>query len=194
MIETSDATDRLAGITDSTWWSWFNEEINGCYDPWSDWLDAMCFPHEGPLHDWLEQDIKDVIHAADQLRLATVPQTQTFTKQWATFRKHHQDLDAGGKYCRKRYMVWRAAALTVICERDRFQDEVDAKEARDKLAKTMRWFWPSIDASGNYVDGNFWCPKLCDFSDGSQGPDPLTEYAAMVLLLMRRAWPQQVSA
>jgi hypothetical protein len=58
MVETSD-TDQLAGITDSTRWNWFNDEIDGCYDPWCDWLAAMRFPHEGPLHDRLEQDIKD---------------------------------------------------------------------------------------------------------------------------------------
>jgi hypothetical protein len=108
----------------------------------------------------LNKTSKMTIHAADRLRLATVLQTKTFIEQWATFRKHHQDLDGGGKYCRKRYMVWRAAALAVICERDCFQDEVDAKEAHDKLAKTLRWFWPSIDAAGNYADGNFWRPKL----------------------------------
>jgi hypothetical protein len=89
------ATDRLASISDAAWRSWFNDEIGGCLD----------FAHEGPLHNWLEHDIEDVICAADQLGLATVPQTETFTKQWATFRKHHEELDARGKYCRKRYMI-----------------------------------------------------------------------------------------
>ena len=187
--ETDLAADqqRLAGITDLVWWDWFNEQISDCYDPWRDWLSHARFPHEGPLHDWLEYDIEAAIKQTDALRLATVRQTDTFAKQWASFRQHHENLDQRGKYRRLRYMIWRAAALTVLCQRDRFQDDTDAREARDKLANTMRWFWPDMTAKGDYHGGNFWRPKLQDYADGAQRLDPLAEFAAEVLLLTQRA-------
>ncbi len=169
----------MTEITDTT--------ERGCDDPWRDWLYQLRFPHEGPLQAWLENDIESAIRTADALRLATVPHTDTFTKQWHTFRRHHEELDCGGKYRRRRTMIWRAAALKVICERDRFQDDIDRRLANDVLAQTMLWFWPTIDVNGDYPGGNFWQPKLVDFSDATQAPDPLAEYAAMVLLLMRKA-------
>lgn len=166
-------TERLAGITDLEWWHWFNEDNNRAADPWHNWLSQVRYPHEGPLHTWLENDIENAIKAADALRLVTQPQTKTFSEQWATFRRYHEELDERGKYRRNRYMTWRAAALKVLCECDRFQDDTDAREAHDKLAQTMRWFTPNIDAVGNFHGGNFW-----------RGNVPPTEYAAMVLLLM----------
>jgi hypothetical protein len=115
-----------------------------------------------------------------------------------------------------RYMIWRAAALNVLCKRDWFQDDADAREADDKLAKTMRWFWPDMTANGNYHGGNFWRPKLQDHADvlrnevadtsfitaetfdacvdDAQRLDPLAEYAAMVLLLAYRAFPERSRA
>lgn len=191
-----DDTYRMAGITDSAWWSWFEEDVgyHSCDDPWRDWLKALRFPHEGPLRDWLEYDIESAIRAADELRLTSLPQTETFTKRWATFRSHHEELDGRGKYCRNRYMIWRAAALTAICERNCFQDDTDAHEAHDKLAKTMRWFWPTVSENGNYPGGNFWRPTLYDCSDGSQRPGAMAEYAAMVLLLMRHVLKRRAPA
>jgi hypothetical protein len=38
---------------------------------------------------------------------------------------------------RLRYLVWRAAALTLICRRGRLQDVIDANQARDLLAADM---------------------------------------------------------
>ena len=139
------------------------------------------FPHEGPLQAWLENDIESAIRTADALRLATAPHTDTFTKQWHGFRRHHEELDFGGKYRRQRYMVWRAAALKALCERNAFQDAADSQQARNVLASTMRYFWPTIDADGNFPDGNFW-----RVSDPDQ-PDALAEYAGMVLVLLRQA-------
>lgn len=177
-----------AGITDAAWWDWFGE-LSGSYDPWLHWLSGCRFPHEGPLQAWLENDIESAIRTADALRLATTPSTAHFTTIWDAFRRHHEELDCGGKYRRERYMAWRAAALKALCARNCFQDDADAKQARDVLAETMRYFGP-YDADGNCDGGNFWHPKLCDFSDGSQRPDPFTEYAAMVLTLLRQALPR----
>lgn len=188
---TDDDTTRMAGITDDAWWHWFNEELDGCYDPWRDWLLGCRFPHNGPMQTWLENDIESAIRSADALRLATTPSTATFTKQWAAFKLHHEELDGRGKYLRMRTMVWRAAALKALCERDCFQDCIDADQARTVLTQTMLWFWPTIDAEGNYDGGNFWRPKLVNCSDGSRQPDALSEYAAMVLLLMRQVLPKK---
>jgi hypothetical protein len=185
-ITEADITENTAGITDAAWWDWFSE-IGGSYDTWCDWLSGCRFPREGPLQAWLENDIESAIRTADAFRLATAPTTKTFTAQWNNFRQQHEDLDQRGKHCRMRYMVWRAAALKVMCERNQFQDDADAQQARNVLAQTMHYFWPTIDAHGHYPDGNFWQPKLVDVSDGTQAPDPLAAYTAMVLVLLRQA-------
>jgi hypothetical protein len=39
--------------------------------------------------------IADAIKAADALRLATIPQTAAFGKQWAAFQRHHENLNCG---------------------------------------------------------------------------------------------------
>jgi hypothetical protein len=36
--------------------------------------------------------------------------------------------------------------------------------------------------------GNFWRATTTKFVDGTTGPSPLHEYAAMVLLIMKRAY------
>jgi hypothetical protein len=73
MTETDLVADehRLAGISDLAWWDWFKQQISGCNDPWHDWLGHLRFPHEGPLHNWLESDIEETIKAIDALRLTT---------------------------------------------------------------------------------------------------------------------------
>jgi hypothetical protein len=177
MLDVIDSED-IAGITDQAWWDWFNNKYSAVDDPWRNWLAAARFPREGPLHGHSENDIKDAITATDALRLTTTPTTNTFAPQWATFRRQHCELDESSKYRRRRYMVWRGAALTSLCQQDRFQDVVDAGEAHDKLAYTMRWFGP-VDADGDFRGGNFW--------QVTKSPDPLTQYAAMVLLLTRQA-------
>jgi hypothetical protein len=185
-IETVD-TDRQAGITDAAWWQWF-DEIPDVADPWQDWLRVQRFPHAGPLLDWLEYRIAELIKAADIMRLATQPTTKTFGRQWDTFRHHHCELDGRGKYRRQRYMIWRAAALKVLCDRNRFQDEIDAGSGKAALKATMLWFWPDIDIHGNHPGGgNFWRVEIVKFGDGTLRPDPMTEYAVMVLSLMRKA-------
>jgi hypothetical protein len=181
-----DNTERMAGITDAAWWDWFGE-IDSSYDTWVDWLSGCRFPHEGPLPASLENDIESAIRSADRRRLDVVPTTAHFTTIWDNFRRQHEDLDQRGKYCRMRYMVWRAAALKALIERNAFQDVVDAQQARDVLTQTYRYFWPTIDADGNCDGSNFWQPKLVNFSDGTQSPDPLTSYAPMVLTLLRQA-------
>ncbi len=178
MAEHSADSDRLAGITDADWWQWFGE-VRSVPDPWLDWLAEQRFPREGPLHDWLEYDIAEAIKAADALRLATKPTTERFAAQWDRFKGHHQELDERGKYRRQRTMIWRAAALKALCDRDGFQDDTDRREAHDKLTATMRYFWPSLTADGDYDGGNFWQVKAA--------PNPLAEYAAMVLTLLRQA-------
>ena len=185
IAEVTDHSKRMASITDAAWWDWFGE-IRSCNDPWQHWLHHLRFPHEGPLNAWLENDIESAIRTADALRLATTPSTAHFTTIWDAFRHHHEELDQRGKYCRERFMIWRAAALKALCERNAFQDAADAKQARDVLAETMHYFWPTIGADGNFPDGNFWQPKLCD----SQRPDPFAEYTAMVLTLLRQALPR----
>ena len=78
-------------------------------------------------------------------------------------------------------MTWRAAALKAMVERKAFQDDADAQQARDVLASTMHYFWPTIDVDGNFPGGNFW--KVANSDD----PDPLAEYAGTVLILLRQA-------
>jgi hypothetical protein len=86
-------------------------------------------------------------------------------------------------------LVWRAAALAVICWRDRFQDEVDAMEARDLLAATMSAIRPDITADGWCREGgNFWQIWITPDKDGEMKPDPLSEYAVMVMLVTKRAY------
>jgi hypothetical protein len=177
-----------AGISDPAWWNWFEGEISHCFNPWRDWLGQLRFPCEGPLRNGLETDITDAIKAADALRLATIPQTAAFGKQWADLRQH-EDLDGGGKNRRRRYMVWRAAALNVLCQRNHFQDSIDAGVAAAALVKTMKWFWPELMYDGSYDGGNFWLPRLQD-ADGTPRSDSLASYAAMVLLLMHRSMAQ----
>jgi hypothetical protein len=180
---------RNAGITDADWWEWFGR-IDGSHDPWWHWLAGVRFPRETiPPHDRLEIEITTAIKAADALRLSITPQTARFDRQWMTFRRYHEDLDQGGKYRRKRFMVWRAAALKVFCERDYFQDKVADAVALGVLIGTMRWFAPNLMFSGDYYEGgNFWQPRLVECSDGVQQPlDAFAGYAAMVLTLMRRA-------
>jgi hypothetical protein len=131
-----------------------------------------------------------LIKRADQVRLSIVPETKRFANMWAAFRRHHETLEDGGGYGyrRVRYLTWRAAALTVICRRDRFQDVIDANMARDKLAATMREHGPYSPDGSDSFGGNFWQATLVQFTDGTTGPSPLHEYAAMVLLITKRAY------
>jgi hypothetical protein len=185
----------VAGIFDPKWLDWFDTMSDTCNDPWRDWLKCQRFPIA--VHTkapWLELDVRDLIKEADVLRLSIVPKTETFKAQFERFREHHENLESRGKYCRTRYMVWRAAALKAIWDCGSFQDCICRREARDTLLATMDYFacGVMIDIDGNYEGGNFWRPVWVNYSDGTQGYNSLGEYAAMVLVLMRQAIKQGV--
>ena len=91
-----------------------------------------------------------------------------FPQMWAAFRKHHIALDGSWKYRRKRFLIWRAAALKTIVDRGYYQDAVDALMIRDKLLATYREFGP-LDIDGSYGPYSLWRPE-----------SPLEEYAADV--------------
>jgi hypothetical protein len=160
--------------------------IESTADPWCDWFQMLGLglpARHTPLDAWIERDVEEACRAADRLRLAVIPTTKRFSNMWATFRRHHEQLDGNYKHRRIRWLVWRAAALTVICARNRFQDVVDANQARDKLAATMHELGP-IEPDGSFPGGgNFW--RVGHDSAGT--PDPLAEYAVMVLSLVRAA-------
>jgi hypothetical protein len=169
---------------------WFDRIASTPNDPWLDWRRMLSKPPQGyhPLEAWIEYDIENAIEAADQLRLTVTPTTEHFAAIWARFRRQHEELDDCGDYRRNRYLVWRAAALKVMCDRNRFQDDINRKQARDKLVVTMLEFGPyGADGSVIGYQCNFWHPRLSTFSDGSVRPSPLEDYASMVLLLMRQS-------
>jgi len=172
---------------------WF-DGIKPAADPWWDWFGMLCFPPHGPLDSWIEHYIvEDICRAADKLRLTVVPTTERFTATWATFRKHHEALDDSYKHRRKRWLVWRASALRVAHDHGDlpfgdFQDEADFIQCRNLLTETLAEFWPGIKPDGSCDLAphiNFWVPDTVR-ADGSTdtNPDPLAEYAAMVLLLI----------
>jgi hypothetical protein len=165
---------------------WF-DAIPATRDPWKRWREVLK-PAYSPLHGKIESRIDRLIEDADRLRLSIVPETKHFTDMWAAFRRYHESREAHALGRRLRYLVWRGSALALICRRDRFQDEVDAMEARDLLAATMSAIRPDITADGWCNEGgNFWqiwiTPK-----DGEMKPDPLSEYAVMVMSITKRAY------
>jgi hypothetical protein len=133
---------------------WF-DKIPASRSPWTRWLDALPAPHlrdNNPLHGKIESRIERLIRDADQVRLSIVPETKHFEATWAAFRRYHESREHDHLSRRLRYLVWRGAALTLICWRDRFQDDVDRMEARDLLAATMAAIRPDITADG-------WCEE-----------------------------------
>jgi hypothetical protein len=203
MRELKSITNGVPPLCDGSSYRWFDSIGATQGDPWVDWLQHLFPPGEllgrSPLGYWIEDDIEDAIRATDQLRLTVVPTTKHFTEMWATFRSHHVALDDGYKYRRKRYLVWRAAALKEMCDRDSFQDESDQRQARNKLVATLREFGfqatgtPSADYH-RASNCNFWHPGRVTFSDGREGLDPLAEYVSMVLLLMQRSMRERILA
>jgi hypothetical protein len=159
--------------------SWFYE-LRSTSSPWHTWLVVSGLPPKGfhPLEAWLEREIVDLCQLADRRRLAVEPKTDRFATMWATFRRHHEELDERGKHRRARFMIWRAAALKTICDRNRFQDDIDRQMARDKLVEAYQFF-----GFGSAYPRGLWHVPIIDFDDGTKGPSPLHEYAAMVLLL-----------
>jgi hypothetical protein len=170
---------------------WF-DTIPASRNPWKRWLDALPARH---LRDHtvstagIEYDVERLIEAADRVRLSITPETKRFGDMWAAFRRYHEARERDHLSRRLRYLVWRAAALTVICRRGRFQDEIDANQARDLLAATMADISPGIDTDGWCKGGgNFWQVWLVPDKDGLPTPDPLSEYAVMTMLIMKRAY------
>jgi hypothetical protein len=171
---------------------WFDRIEPTAGNPWRHWFGMLRYPRHGPLDSWIERYIiEDICRAADKLRLTVKPATQRFTATWATFRKHHETLDDNYEYRRKRWLVWRAAALKVAHDHGDlpygdFQDEADFIQCRDLLSETLAEFWPGIKPDGSCDRSphiNFWVPDIVR-ADGSKDKDPLAEYAAMVLLLI----------
>jgi hypothetical protein len=178
---------------------WF-DEIGACAEPWQHWLKALPQPAADPL----EAIIADTIAKADAARLRLQPGTARFDEMWTRFRWHHLQLEDGTDYRKRRYLVWRAAALNVICM---FGCKgVDASAAHEKLAEVMREFGP-YGPDGSCGKANFWQPLMPASDDGELSatnnskprksarkapakpqPDPLAAYAQMVLLLVRNSY------
>jgi hypothetical protein len=175
---------------------WF-DAIAASADPWQDWLTALPpLPQRGhgPLDATLEAAITATIEVADAARREMQPSTPHFDIMWQRFRQHHERLDDGADWRRRRYLVWRAAALTVIGEFAAFQDRLDAEQAHDRLAETMREFGPYAP-DGSYGGGNFWRPTVrwrTSVPWQREAADPLAEYASMVLLLVRNNYGLRV--
>ncbi len=123
-------------------------------NPWRDWLSglpAIRLRGYTVCDGWIEHRINDAILAADARRLAIDPTAKTnhFAAMWEHFRHHHVVLD-GALYRRcLRYCAWRFAALGVICDRDRFQDDGDRVQARALFDAAMSEF--SIDPDEDYT-------------------------------------------
>jgi|HubBroStandDraft_6_1064221.scaffolds.fasta_scaffold1210126_3 hypothetical protein len=116
-VETADMTDE-----DERWF----DRVDITDDPWLDWLSMIPFPRYKPLEAQIECQVETLIRAADVRRLAVEPTTLRFTQIWATFRRHHEALEGRGKHRRRRFHVWRVAALTIIHDRGGFQDVIDS--------------------------------------------------------------------
>lgn len=161
--------------------------ISDTSTPWINWLAMVPRRRITPLDAWLESAVDELMAAGDRRRLSTTPTTEKFAALWATFRKHHEELEECWDYRRKRWLIWRACALKVIYDRGDFQDAVDRRQCHDKLVAALAWFWPGIKPDG-YADGseiNFWRTKARD--DGSR--NILGEYVETVLSLMKAAQP-----
>jgi hypothetical protein len=99
---------------------WF-DRIPASRSPWTRWLDALPAPHlrgNNPLHGKIESRIERLIRDADHVCLSIVPETKYFEVTWAALRRYHESREHDHLSRRLRYLVWRGAALTLICWRD----------------------------------------------------------------------------
>jgi hypothetical protein len=164
--------------------SWYSDSWFSCFqytaDPWLYWLHRIEFPNclATPHEAWIEHDIERLVRQADELRLQIEPATKRFAVMWLRFRQHHEGLEERGKYLRKRWMIWRGAALRVMRDYRMWQDEVDLRLLRAQLAEAMRYHGP-YDENGDCGGINIWRPAT--------GDSPVEEYAQMVLSLVRAA-------
>jgi hypothetical protein len=135
--------------------------------PWRHWLRSALYARRrasqghAPLDAWIEHDVDELIERADRVRLSIAPETTRFADMWATFHGHHMNLETSYGYRRTRYLTWRGAALTLICQRDCFQDVVDRNMARELLAATMREHGPYNPDGSDRFGGNFWRVTTC---------------------------------
>jgi hypothetical protein len=178
--------DRAVWPHDERWL----DNISYSEDPWHDWTRRLGFPRVCSSRDaGLERAVENIIADADLLRIATTPRTPRFAASWLPFRQHHEKLDDNSDYRRSRFLCWRLAALTVLHERAVVRDVAEVIDrVRAKLIASYNEFSiGAFEPDGSYDcgRGNFWRPRIANFDDGTQGPDPLGEYAAMVLLLVR---------
>jgi hypothetical protein len=99
------------------------------------WTQALDPPPPGPLEAQVEHDVETAIKHADERRLSVWRGlTLAGIPIWEGFRKLHTELDDCWKYRRKRYLLWRAAALKTMRERALYRaDPVDGKLVVDKL-------------------------------------------------------------
>jgi hypothetical protein len=186
-MSADDVTEMIGEADVESAPRWF-DLIEPAADPWHGWLAMLPNILERdirPLDSWLEHAVETMIEDADALRLSVSPATKHFGATWALFRRQHEHLETSYRYRRNRYLVWRAAGLTVLRARNRFQDLADLEQVRDRLAATMAEFGP-VAVDGSYRGGNFWKPVLVDFDDGTHGPAPLAHYSSLVLLMMHR--------
>jgi hypothetical protein len=76
---------------------WF-DTIPSTADPWRRWFGMVQFPQYDPSDARLariEHYVEEICRAADKRRLAIKPETERFADMWATFRKHHENLEGG---------------------------------------------------------------------------------------------------
>lgn len=162
---------------------WYSNSWFSCFqytdDPWRHWLYRIEFPNRqaGPHEAWIEHDIARLVRRADELRLGIEPTTKRFAAMWSRFRQHHEELEGRGKYLRKRWMIWRGAALRVMRDYQMWQDDVDLRLLREQLGEAMRYHGP-YDENGDCGGINIWCPSA---------DSPFEQYAQMVLSLVRAA-------
>ena len=157
--------------------------------PWQTWVKALGFPRRyGPLEAAIEHAVEDAILHVDRRRLAVAGALAALPQMWAVLCKHHIALDDCWKYRRKRYLLWRAAALKTMLHRSLYQDAADAAMIRDRLLATYREFAP-LDINGNYgTSYNIWRP------DPRSPVSGLECYAADVLALFSIATPRRSEA
>jgi hypothetical protein len=180
----------VAGIVEPSK-HWFDtiEPARRLGDPWKHWYDMLQPPNSKiePRIDW-------AIRNANSIRLHGIaPTTRRFAAQWDAFRRYHEDLERNNQSRRLRYLVWRGAALTLFYRGLRFDDS-DAPQIYELLAETMSAIRPDITADGWCREGgNFWQLWITPDKDGEMKPDPLSEYAVLVMSIMKRVfvWPQR---
>jgi hypothetical protein len=154
---------------------WF-DDIEPCADPWWRWLETLQFP---PTDAAIEYYVEDACRAAECRRRRS---SRTCGRPFVGIMNGWKAI---GIIAALRALTWRAAALRVAFDFGLRFDDGDGKcDIAVRLAQTMRALGP-YDADGYYDGGNLWKPSTLDRDGTPEKPDPLDEYAAMVLVLAR---------